>query len=110
MDTQKFIALYENNYDSLKPISPVNEWPADRVSGLSGFLAPSVQHPEMPLVSFEVRVERTWRSLWIEKQLPVLTFGNGRHRVRYLQYAGAPCFPVEVRAAGASLLAEWCGV
>lgn len=109
VDTIKFIALYEDNGDSLAPIQNATLWPKAKLNGLASFLKPSVNRPEMPRISFELRRIYSWRNLWRLKLVPILTFANGRHRVRYLEYAGAKCFPVEVSTEGASALAHYCG-
>jgi hypothetical protein len=110
VNTKKFIDLYENNHDSLSPIEKATRWDSAKLKGLEAFLKPGSGQPEMPRISFELRkTAGTWRNLWHTEFLPVLTFANGRHRVRYLEYAGAFCFPVEVRTEGVSDLAKRCG-
>lgn len=103
VDTKKFIQLYENNFDSLKPIPKVNQWESAKTKGISDFLKPGNGYPEMPRVSF------TYESSKSGQKLPVLIFGNGRHRVRYLEYADAICFPLEVNAKGRVDLELLCG-
>ncbi|EEB60306.1 MULTISPECIES: plasmid fertility inhibition factor family protein [Pseudomonas syringae group] len=109
VDTKKFIAMYENNNDSLSAIPRADTWPPQQLAGLSSFLQPTSSHPEMPRLTFSFDEVRTWRSLWFKQRRPCLTFGNGRHRLRYLEYAGAPCIPVEVGVNGANFLADLCG-
>jgi len=109
VDTRKFIELYENNFDTLPPISSAKDWPSDKLEGVAEFLKPGNCYPEMPRVSFFLDKVRSFKTFWLAREMPILTFGNGRHRVRYLQYADAPCFPVEVGAQGADLLRRECG-
>ncbi|WP_425525071.1 plasmid fertility inhibition factor family protein [Xanthomonas arboricola] len=107
VNTKVFSQLYENNYDSIKPISRAATWPSQNIIGLASFLAATPR--EMPRVGFDVNFRRRFRWFGKIKKMPVLNFGNGRHRFRYLEYAGAQCFPVEVHTRSASLLHEWCG-
>jgi hypothetical protein len=110
VNTKKFIQLYENNCDSLKPVDKATNWDQKKLAGIAMFLKPSSTRPTMPKVSFEWdKRPGSWKNLWRQRNVPVLTFVNGRHRVRYLEYAGANCFPVEVRTTGASALASLCG-
>jgi hypothetical protein len=39
----------------------------------------------------------------------VVSFRNGQHRARYLAFAGAVSFPVEVHETEAALLERYCG-
>ena len=54
VNTDRFIALYENNFDSIAPIPPATEWCVNLFAGIAAFLQPSNTQPEMPRVSFEV--------------------------------------------------------
>ncbi|WP_374730575.1 MULTISPECIES: plasmid fertility inhibition factor family protein [Vreelandella] len=110
VDSEKFIALYDNNSDSITPIDKASEWSESKRNEICAFLDPSAGPCEMPRVSFSWNEARSWRSLWRAKQLPDLCFGNGRHRSRYLHYAGASCFPVEVGLDGIESLRAICGV
>jgi len=105
--TDMFSRLYENNYDSLKPIPKAATWPPQDLADIASFLATTPR--EMPRVGFDVNFTKKFRWLGKKEEKPVLTFGNGRHRFRYLEYAGAKCFPLEVHTRSASLLHEWCG-
>lgn len=109
VDTEKFIALYDDNSDSISPIAKTSEWLGPTRNGICDFLDPSTGIPEMPRVSFWWKETKSWRSLWRIKRLPDLCFGNGRHRSRYLHHAGALCFPVEVHIDGIESLRAICG-
>jgi len=91
-------------------LRPVAEWHAGKVRGIREFLDPTnVRVPEMPYVTITTRRARGvtgW--LGIERK-GVVAFRNGQHRARYLEAAGAGCFPVEVHEREAALLRQMCG-
>lgn len=110
VDAKKFISLYENNLDSIAPIERASDWEQSVRNGLANFLRPGTGYPDMPRVSLSTKSLRKWYSFWKVQSYPVLTFGDGRHRVRYMEYAGADCLPIEVSSQGKALLEELCGV
>ncbi|MFY9179282.1 MAG: hypothetical protein WAO12_05810 [Venatoribacter sp.] len=107
---EKFIALYENNSDSIPPINRVQDWEGSKKEGIRQFLNPENGPVEMPRVSFWWNSMNSWRTLWRDKMIPDLSFENGRHRARYMHYAGAEYFPIEVEKEGLLSLNSICGV
>lgn len=91
-------------------LKSVDDWHAGKVRGIREFLDPdNARIPEMPYVTITQRKRRGllgW--LGIEHE-GVVAFRNGQHRARYLAYAGAAIFPVEVAEREAELLISLCG-
>ncbi|HEV3424326.1 MAG TPA: hypothetical protein VG105_11230 [Paraburkholderia sp.] len=91
-------------------LKPVNEWHTGKVRGIREFLDPeNPRIPEMPYVTVSTRRGSGlmgWLGLEHEG---VVAFRNGQHRARYLEYAGARWFPVEVHEREVALLREVCG-
>ncbi|MGP8431808.1 plasmid fertility inhibition factor family protein [Paraburkholderia fungorum] len=110
VDVERLMGCFER--DQLV-IGRPTEWTETKREGIRQFLDPKEGACEMPVVGFSIRT-RTHRRLLgfatprIEK-VPVAGFTNGRHRARYLQYAGAKVMPVEVHETEAALLREHCG-
>ena len=94
-------------------LSRVEDWPVEPVNDMQrigNFLDPSTGAAYMPYVSFRVyRKQSGWWPFRKNRSVGVVSFSDGRHRARYLEYAGARIFPVEVSINEASLLSEWCG-
>lgn len=90
-------------------LPPVDYWPSGKSLGLRTFLDPEqMRIPEMPYV--RVKLIRTYGILGflgIGNQC-VVSFNNGQHRARYLAFAGATSFPVEVGRKDAALLRRYC--
>jgi len=86
-------------------------WHPGKIRGICDFLDPSqARVPDMPYVTFETRHRRTFLGLLGLAHEGVVSFRNGQHRARYLAYAGATQFPVEVHETEAAALALYCGV
>ena len=110
VDVDRFMTCFERD----KLVIPLpTEWKEGKLEGIRGFLDPKGGACDMPVVGFSVRTVEH-RRLWglidprIER-VPVAGFTNGRHRARYLQYAGATIMPVEVHETEAVLLRKHCG-
>jgi hypothetical protein len=110
VNLDRLITCFERNHFVIPPVSA---WGAEKRDGLQAFLNPSGGACEMPLVSCE-RKEIKHRRLFglmtprVEEVLEV-SFTNGRHRTRYLQFAGATVIPVEVHKSQAAQLQKYCG-
>jgi hypothetical protein len=85
-------------------------WPSGKVKGLREFLEPGqTRIPEMPYVLFSTRRSPGLGGLVGLSREGVVSFRNGQHRARYLGFAGASCFPVEVHETEAESLRKYCG-
>jgi hypothetical protein len=62
----------------------------------------------MPYVTFRIQSRRKLLGLIGIGREGVVSFRNGQHRARYLAFAGATCFPVEVHETEADLLERYC--
>jgi len=86
-------------------------WHPGKIRGIREFLDPSqVRIPDMPYVTFGTRHRRSFLGILGLAHEGVVSFRNGQHRARYLAYAGAKTFPVEVHETEAAALALYCGV
>jgi len=86
-------------------------WHPGKIRGIREFLDPSqVRIPDMPYVTFNTRHKRNFLGLLGLSHEGVVSFRNGQHRARYLAFAGATTFPVEVHETEAAALALYCGV
>ncbi|MDO3624373.1 hypothetical protein Q3O98_25195 [Ralstonia pseudosolanacearum] len=91
-------------------LPPVQYWHAGKRNGIRDFLDPTQPNiPEMPRISFKTRKCRSILGLMGLEREGVVSFRNGQHRARYLAFAGATCFPVEVPESEAAMLAHYCG-
>lgn len=85
-------------------------WQPGKVKGLREFLEPGQSRvPEMPYVLFSTRRTNGFVGLLGLAREGVVSFRNGQHRARYMAYAGALCFPVEVHETEAESLRKYCG-
>ncbi len=86
-------------------------WHPGKIRGIRDFLDPAqARIPDMPYVTFTTRHRRNFLGLFGLVHEGVVSFRNGQHRARYLAYAGATNFPVEVHETEAAALALYCGV
>lgn len=109
VDTVAFMDCYSREQPGFI-IPPVNSWPTEKQDGIRQLLDPNDGGiPEMALVSFELASRKKWFGRWGAVTEGVVSFTNGRHRSRYLQYAGAKCFPVETHVSQAEDLLRYCG-
>jgi hypothetical protein len=89
-------------------IPHVTAWKTEKREAIQAFLDPAEGACDMPVVGFTLRTKMHRRLFGliaprIEK-VPVAGFTNGRHRARYLHFAGATVIPVEVHETEADLL------
>ncbi|TKC91138.1 hypothetical protein FAZ69_07170 [Trinickia terrae] len=99
-----------NRDDTDYVLRGVDDWHAGKVRGIREFLDPAnARIPEMPYVTITQRRRRGLLG-WIGiEHEGVVAFRNGQHRARYMAYAGAETFPVEVAEREAELLISLCG-
>jgi hypothetical protein len=108
----KLLELWSRDSDFFLP--PVPKWKPGMRNRIRAFLDPEdIGTAEMPVVS--MRSQTVWRwglrpPFFKRVEEPVLSFTNGRHRARYLAYAGAATLPVEVTVRSAPLVEAYCGV
>ncbi|CAJ0799251.1 hypothetical protein LMG19083_03272 [Ralstonia psammae] len=87
----------------------VENWYPGKVRGLREFLDPNqVRIPEMPYVTIKTRNRRTLLGLVGLDKEGLVSFRNGQHRARYMAFAGATRFPVEVHETEVALLERYC--
>jgi hypothetical protein len=98
-------------------LDPVPTWPEEQRKGISRFLSPpspSERFVEMPMAYLHdvtpVTLVRRWLFFRqkIAKQRQYLGFTNGRHRTRYLEFAGATHMPMQTGKKSESLLRRYC--
>ena len=110
--------IHYSNYDlEGYVLAPVEQWRKDKREGIFRFLAPPgarEQAVEMPVISFRERKvfqrERKW--LFFEKDVVhtqrYIGYTNGRHRTRYLYFAGAKRLPVKCHTTEVAALKTHC--
>lgn len=109
VDSRKLLACADR--DTSDYVLPsVQYWHPGKVAGIRAFLAPGQSRiPEMPYVTVSTRRARTLLGLFGLSKEGVVSFRNGQHRARYMAFAGATSFPVEVHETEAALLEHYCG-
>ena len=118
VDVQKLIRYSNQHLHSSFVIPPAEDWTEEQRKGMFDFLAPpshKERHVEMPIVSFnEVVVQ--FREPFLkffsrrrEHLLRYVGYTNGRHRTRYLHFAGALEIPVMCHKSEAKTLQRYCG-
>lgn len=112
VDAQKFLRLFENDAGFVIP--PARTWDKERLALHRDKLSPYGRSGsvEMPIAEIETREVLRSRFLGLWKKMreeQIVSFTNGRHRARYLEYAGALAFPVEVDIRNAPMMLEHCG-
>lgn len=108
VDTERFMECYHNEMKCYV-IATADKWTHEKREGIRDFLDPNTGAPHMPRIGFVIRERKRLWGLIKPETFAVVSFTNGRHRSRYLQYAGAKCFPVEVHTKQAPLLLQYCG-
>ncbi|MBX9899620.1 MAG: hypothetical protein K2Y28_02450 [Burkholderiaceae bacterium] len=114
VDTRKFFSYFDNS------IPPAEKWSNERLEKVRRDVQPrSIKNGvyKMPYASirFETKIIYPCALFCLlglfgkEKNAPVISFTNGRHRARYLQYAGAKSFPIEVHADHVESMKQYCG-
>lgn len=118
VDAQKLIHYWSLDH-RIYHLPPVEEWSESKRDGIFEFLSPPKRrwtHVEMPVAYLqEMRIEQVEIRFWffkrkIERLIRYVGFTNGRHRTRYLAYAGATQLPVQTSRRNAQLLEHYCGV
>lgn len=98
-------------------LAPFEEWRKDKREGIFRFLAPPgprEQPVEMPVISFRERKifqrERKW--IFFEKDVMriqrYIGYTDGRHRTRYMYFAGAKRIPVMCHTTEVEALRAYC--
>ncbi|SDK53142.1 hypothetical protein SAMN05192566_1546 [Methylophilus rhizosphaerae] len=109
VDTAAFMECFSREMPGYI-IPTVDRWQLDRKEAIQKFLDPNGNGvPEMPVVSFELSSRKKWFGLLQDVVEGVISFTNGRHRSRYLQFSGAKCFPVQINISSAEELRKYCG-
>jgi hypothetical protein len=113
VDIKRFMVCFERDDLTLEHASL---WSEEARRGVREFLDPNPdlgRPPEMPVVGlrFKTRIQRRCWGLFPSRDVmvPVVSFQNGRHRARYVEYAGALTMPVEVHDSEAESLRNYCG-
>jgi hypothetical protein len=89
----------------------VTYWHPGKARGIREFLDPRESRvPEMPYVTFSTRHRPSLLGMFGLAHEGVVSFRNGQHRARYMAFAGAVAFPVEVHETEAKALALYCGI
>lgn len=116
VDSEKLIH-YSNQDIRGYVIAPVEDWQPDKRQGIFNFLAPPgpLEQPvEMPVISFNERdviyYERKWLffKTAVQHRLKYIGYTNGRHRSRYLYFAGAKRIPVMCHISEVDALKAHC--
>ncbi|WP_338502056.1 hypothetical protein VRB50_22295 [Pseudomonas poae] len=116
VDTEKLIH-YSNQDIRGYVLAPVEDWQPAKREGIFCFLAPPgprEQPVEMPVISFNerdvVQYERKWRFFKkaVVYRLKYIGYTNGRHRTRYLYFAGAKRIPVMCHISEVDALKAHC--
>ncbi|MGN9402931.1 plasmid fertility inhibition factor family protein [Pseudomonas syringae] len=116
VDTEKLIYYSDQDLEGYV-LAPVEQWRKDKREGIFKFLAPPGPReriPEMPVICFRVRkTVRCVRKWFLFKKYIVsnqryIGYTNGRHRARYLHYAGAKRIPVMCHVTEVSALRTYC--
>lgn len=110
VDLDRLITCFERDH---YVIPHVSAWEAAKRDGFHEFLNPAGGACEMLVVSFSLKEKTHQRFFGFiaprVEEVAVVTFTNGRHRTRYLQFAGAAVIPVEVHESEAVQLRKYCG-
>lgn len=109
VDAAKLLACADRD-DTDYVLPPVGDWHSGKIRGIREYLDPTnAQIPSMPYVAVASRRARGVLGWLGFEHEGVVTFRNGQHRARYLAYAGASAFPVEVHEREAEMLLAFCG-
>jgi hypothetical protein len=109
VDAMKLIQCADRD-DTDYVLKGVDDWHAGKVRGIREFLDPrNTRVPEMPYVTICTRRARGVKGWFGLEHEGVVAFRNGQHRARYMAYAGALTFPVEVAEREIALLTSLCG-
>src|SRR5690606_4067907 len=110
VDSERFLQCCAREHPDYV-IGDVDTWSEDKRTGLHTFLDPFDRGtPCMPRVGIHLRSRKRWFGLLGQVSEYYVSFVNGRHRSRYLHYAGATSFPVQIHREQADTLRLVCGV
>lgn len=118
VDVQKLIHYSNQHIHSSFVLAPAKDWTEGQRQRMLAFLAPPTsleRHVEMPVVSFnEVLVhyrEPAFKffSRRRDRLVRYVGYTNGRHRTRYLHFAGALEMPVMCHKSEVDTLLRYCG-
>jgi hypothetical protein len=110
VDVEKLMTCFDRDNVTLPLVSA---WKESKVEGIRNFLNPTEGACEMPSIGFVVRNREIKTLFGLRSKTmseAVASFTNGRHRSRYLQFAGAVTMPVEIASSEAPLLRRFCGI
>ena len=119
VNTEKIMRCFERDTYC---VPPAHEWSSEELRDVLKSLHPQSQSKAvvyLPCVSIYCKTIIEYPSLLSslglklfgkKTKVPIVSYENGRYRSRFLQFAGAPYFPVEVSVNEASLLREFCGI
>ena len=107
VDTVKFVECLERGTPSLV-VAEVGAWKEEKREAIRALLDPSTGAPYMARASIRLELQKRWFGMRKPIQVAVVSFTNGRHRTRYLQWAGASCIPIETHRTSAELLELYC--
>lgn len=117
VDVEKLI-FYSNQDLPCYVVKPVSEWDKTKRDGIYEFLAPLGPNDccvRMPIVHFYEEAFELKRPFWkifgarSVQVLRWISYTNGRHRTRYLHFAGAKRMPVLCRDNEAAEISRYCG-
>jgi hypothetical protein len=105
VNLEKLIHYSDLNPHSSEIAPPVEDWPESERLRAHAFLAPPKaleREIEMPVVSFN-------ESIGVSGVVHHVGYTKGRHRTRYLHFAGAVEIPVLCQLNQAEALQQYCG-
>jgi hypothetical protein len=107
VNLSKLMQYFER--DTSYVVEPVEKWEEKYRKEAHAFLNPSTGAPYMPRVSHLFRDTREKWMFWRFTSEFVISFSNGRHRARYLQFAGATDIPVLCSTNSVQQVSAYCG-
>lgn len=119
VDIHKLIHYSDQHLHPNLVVSSAEEWSEAKRQEVAAFLAPpgpTERHVEMPFVSFnemQVQVRVPFVKVFKrnrERLVRWIGYTHGRHRTRYLQFAGASVIPVMCLHSEAQAIQHYCGV
>jgi len=119
VDIHKLIHFSDQHLHSNYVVPPAKDWSELKRQEVAKFLAPpgpKERHVEMPFVSFnemQVQFRVPFMKVFSHKRERLVRWVGytlGRHRTRYLHFAGASVIPVMCLQSEAQTLQHHCGV
>lgn len=117
VDIKKFI-YFCDQAEGINIVPCVNKWSDEKREQIKQFLSPpqkSQSYPELPVISFNIRerVSNEKSFIFFKRNVRTIekyiSFTGGRHRTRYLEYAGAKKIWVYCYKDDVKDLVEHCG-